>query len=164
MLNSKESGFTILELIIAILVMVIGIVGVNSVASWIVSYTTLSNSKLTASYLAQEGIEIVRNIRDRNWIEPGGQDWKAGLTDGYYEADYTYTDLDRLQGTSLKSLKIDNGFYKYSSSGIDTKFKRKITLDGSNPDFLNVKVEVQWEQKGKDYNVIVEENLYNWLR
>jgi hypothetical protein len=158
-MSHKESGFTILELIIAILVMIIGITGVHAMASWIVSYTTLSGSKLTAAYLSQEGIEITRNIRDKNWID--GQDWLVGLSTGEYEADYDDTSLSSYQGNTLK---IDNGFYKYGSSGVNTKFRRKITLDTSNPEFLNVKVDVLWEQKGKEYTVSAQENLYNWLR
>ena len=66
-------GFTIIEVIMAIFVLVVGVVGIYSIAPRIVSITSINNRKFIASQLAREGIEIVRNIRDSNWLN--GFDW-----------------------------------------------------------------------------------------
>ena len=76
MKNNK--GLTLIELVIAIFVISIGVVGTFGVLQKIVVSTSLSSSKLVAAYLAQEGIEIVRNIRDTNWVE--GEAWDNDIS------------------------------------------------------------------------------------
>jgi len=168
-LNAKmtKRGFTIIEAIVAIFVITTGIVGVLTLVTQTISSATYSSDRLIAAYLAQEGIEIVRNIRDTNWLE-GAATWNDGLGVGEYEGDYNDSDLTVCPSicdydNNLRFLKIDGGFYGYPLSGTETKFKRKITI-GAGPiaDSLNVKVEVFWQEKGKIYSVPVQENLYNW--
>lgn len=157
-------GFTIIEVLIAVVVITVGILGVLAVIHQTISYMSLSSSKLIATYLTQEGMEIVRNIRDTNWLE--GENWNSGLEEGDYEADYNDLSLSPFQDNRF--LKIDPaGFYNYDA-GNQTKFKRKITISnprqacGQNP-CLSVKVEVFWQQLGKEQRVTVEEYLYNWI-
>lgn len=176
--NFKRKGFTLIELIIVVFVLAIGILGVYSVYSQIISYTTISLSRLTASYLAQEGIEIVRNIRDTNWLEGESNPWDEGLTSclAGCEADYFCTTVEepapdnpishncfKAYGTG-NFLKIDptNGFYNYAT-GDNTKFKREITITPIG-NILKVSVTVSWQEKGKPYNITAQENLYNWYK
>jgi len=154
-------GFTLLEAIVAIFVITTGIVGVLSLVTQTISSSTFSKDKLIAAYLAQEGIEIVRNIRDTNWLEEVA--WNDGLGTGIWEGDYDDTQNLTSWIDPGNFLNIDaSGFYSYAA-GTPTKFKRKITI-GSGPivDSLNVKVEVFWQEKGKIYTVPAQENLYNW--
>ena len=167
---TMKSGFTLMEAIVAIFVITTGIVGVLSLVTQTISSATISKDKLIAAYLAQEGIEIVRNIRDTNWLQ--GLSWDNGLGAGEYEVDYnavltfcpSICDYDH----NLRFLKIDGGFYNYDS-GNNTSFKRKITISeevyppGSGYyDKMIVRVEVLWEEKGKPHSVSAQENLYNW--
>ena len=167
-----NKGFTILEAIAAIFVMTVGVLGAYAVVQQIIVYNSISSSRLTAAYLAQEGIEIVRNIRDTNWVEGVASSWYEGLTGcaSGYEADYDDTDLSCWSDPGRFLELQAGGFYSYDS-GTQPKFKRKITIfdatdlsspsDGT-PDMFKVKVEVLWTEKGKDYTVAVEEHLYNW--
>lgn len=161
----KDRGFTLLEIIIAIFVLTIGIIGVFSVLPQMLSYTAFSSSQLIAAYLSQEGIEIVRNIRDTNWLTPGNS-WNTGLDQGDYEADYNDPDLTSCSSPcdynhNLRFVKLDGGFYNYDTGG-DTKFKRKITIT-PEADYLKVSVLVEWQEKGKTRSIAVQENLYNWV-
>jgi hypothetical protein len=166
-LNVKmNKGFTLMEAIVAIFVITTGLVGVLSLVSQTISASTFSKDKLIAAYLAQEGIEIVRNIRDTNWLQ--SLSWNNGLGAGEYEAAYQDSSLTSCPSIcdydhNLRFLKIDGGFYGYPLSGTETKFKRKITI-GAGPiaDSMNVKVEVFWQEKGVQHKVEAQENLYNW--
>jgi len=51
------------------------------ISSQIISYINVSTLRITASYLAQEGIEIVKNIRDTNCLERASS-WNYGLANG----------------------------------------------------------------------------------
>ena len=156
-----KKGFTLLEVLLAIFVITIGVVGVSLAIQQAVSFTAFSTSKLTAIYLAQEGIEVVRNIRDTNWLEERtnpGISWDDGLSPGEYEADYKSQSLVPYSDRYLKLP--DGGFYNYDS-GKDTKFKRKITISKVG-EAIEVSVKVSWLEKGNNYKVTAQEDLYNW--
>ena len=157
---NKNKGFTFLELVIVFFVVTVGILGVFRFVSYPIFYSSLSKSRLTATYLAQEGIEIVRNLRDENWLN--NKSWNDGLGAGDYRADYD--DLVLFSDNVGRYLNIENlsGFYGYSG-GTQTKFTRKITIDDTNPEFLKVSVEVNWKEKGKAQTpIIIQGNLYDW--
>ncbi len=157
-------SFTLIEVIFAIFIITIGSIGAFYTIQKAIDFNSLILSRFTAAYLAQEGAEIVRNIKDSNWLKihhgVEGQDfWDNGLTscENGCEADYNDTELTTYQD---KYLKFENstGFYGYAT-GTDTKFKRKISIT-KNGDILKVSVDVFWEQRGKLYCFTVKENLY----
>jgi len=152
-----KTGFTLMEAIVAITIITVGIVGVFSLVTQTISSVSVSEDKLIAAYLAQEGIEIVRNIRDTNWIE-NESTW-VGLDAGIYEVDYDAQFLSDYTGTPL-NLETATNYYGYGA-GNSTKFTRKITITQFG-NYINVVVLVEWEEKGKSYNVTAQENLYDW--
>lgn len=62
------TGFTIIELVISVFILSAAVVGVFGAFSVVTILASDSSDRLTATYLAQEGTEIVRNIRDTNWL------------------------------------------------------------------------------------------------
>lgn len=160
----RKNGFTLLEVIITLFVVIVGVVAVYIASQQSLFYTQNSISQLTAAYLAQEGIEIVRNIRDTNWLN--NRNWDTGLTaceasSGGCEADYGDGSLSP-SGATLIPLNLETtGFYGYNS-GTPTRFTRRITI-GSEPGYLKVIVLVEWKQKGGGPKSIgIQENLYPW--
>ncbi|MDO8474213.1 MAG: prepilin-type N-terminal cleavage/methylation domain-containing protein [bacterium] len=182
-------GFTLVEVLAAMFIMLMGVLGVFGLITRTVAFNSSVNSQLVASYLAQEGLEIVRNIRDANFLQVHKgvilpDQWNYGLTscDAGCEADYNYNDdvvaLGSFQNTPLK-LNGD-GFYTYDA-GTDTIFKRKIiitcfSIDAlgmalgvsciSPPtpvDLLKIAVDVSWQDKGSTRTVKGATELYNWL-
>jgi len=82
--NAKNSGgFTLLEVIMAIFVLSLSAFGSFYLIQSTVISTSLNKQKLTAYYLAQESLEVVRNIRDNNWLKQRTDKdlaWDNGLT------------------------------------------------------------------------------------
>lgn len=173
--KEQPKGFTLMEVIVALFFITVGIIGSYALISSTISSTSYASNKFTASYLAQEGIELVRNIRDTNWLQGEGHTWNeqlataicSGTCDGANNGcrvDYnSVTSADpTLLAYSGQFLNIDgNGFYSYSGSN-QTKFKRKVSIDSSTVDILRVCVRVEWQEKGKTYQITAQENLYNW--
>ena len=160
-----------MEMLVALFVIIVGLMGGMSAILKTLTLSSFSSSRLTAAYLAQEGIEIVRNVRDTNWLEARTvvNDWDEGLTNC---SNGCIVDYDHSYGPDLidpnlfafadQFLNIDgNGFYSYSP-GNPTKFQRKIIIQKTGPDRLDVVVQVIWSEKGKSYNFSAQENLYNW--
>jgi len=161
----------LIEMMIAIFIMVVGIVGVMSLLQRVIFSSSISSSRLIAAYLAQEGAEIVRNVRDTNWLEARSSlnPWDEGLTgcSGVgFVADYNSPNqIDpAFPCYSGQYLNVDaSGFYSYSPGVQQTKFKRKILItQGSNSDIKNVLIEINWTDRGVSYFLSVQENLYNW--
>lgn len=164
MLNKKTNkGFTLIEVMLAIFLITIGILGIFSLVQRTTVFISVSSSKLTATYLAQEGVEVVRNIRDTNWLEDRttATSWDDGIIPtGDWEADFLTQNLTQVYSASY--LNIDgNGFYSYFA-GTPTNFKRKITITKPSADIIGVSVEVFFDERGNTHSVTAQENLYNW--
>ena len=81
----KKDGFTLLEVVLAIFILSLSAFGGFSLIQSTVISASLSKQKLTAYYLAQESLEVVRNIRDGNWLkrrEDSGVLWTDGILTG----------------------------------------------------------------------------------
>lgn len=183
---NKQQGFTIIEVIVAIFILSVAVVGVFSAFSLIVILTSNASDRLTAAYLAQEGVEVVRNIRDNNWLKEGspeGSQWYDGLWRCFdaegCEVDYRTTadGPETVLPWAERDLNIINGFYAYDATNPSrTKFKRQIKISclpygdcSGGDDIMKVSVEVFWREKpsilnpsGEPGSIMVEETLYNW--
>jgi Tfp pilus assembly protein PilV len=168
-----KKGFTLLETLFAILILTTGFFSTFSLLRKSISTTTTSINQLIATNLTQEGIEIVRNIRDSQYVS--GNSWAevlSNLNNGSCsgcEADINSITLS----SSDQYLKIDpiTNRYQYAS-GEGTLFKRKINInqgqglclrDGtSNPnDCIKIDVEVSWQERGQEFNFGAEDYIYN---
>jgi prepilin-type N-terminal cleavage/methylation domain-containing protein len=160
--GTPEGGFTLMEVIVAVAVITTAIVGAMALVSFSVSSISLNKSKITATNLAQEGLEIVRNIRDSNWLadKKTPDTWQDGLGAGNYRAQYNQLGLLSFSSTPLKINS--NGFYQYSS-GTNTSFYRKIIISHISDSQIKVVSEVTWQEKSRSQVVAVEDRLYNWL-
>jgi len=178
----QSKGFTIIELLITIFILSIGVIGIYGAFSAMIVFTNNASDQLQAAYLAQEGIEIIRNIRDTNWLQ--AEVWNTGLDscESGCEADYKTTgDLLNPVDTSFGDFlyKNNDGLYGYAigENFEESKFKRKITITPvPNKDYaMDVVIEVSWSKK-KDLIsdsalagdclqrncVTVQEILYDW--
>jgi len=159
-----QKGFTLIEVLAAAFIITLGAGGAMALIQQTLSFTSNAALQFEASYLAQEGMEIVRNIRDTNLLKVHkgvGGIWTDGLTgcEAGCQADYTQHSLSAYQDTLLQ---FSNGLYSYTAS-TDSIFKRKITVTPQGADQLAVLVEVIWEERGRSHTVKAATELYNWL-
>ncbi|MCL5010592.1 MAG: prepilin-type N-terminal cleavage/methylation domain-containing protein [Patescibacteria group bacterium] len=159
-----STGFTLIEVIIAIMVIITAVVGVYNLFPVVVNSGAMAADRFVASQLASEGIELVRNIRDGNWL--ADIDWTSGLTNCPQTSpcEIDYNDPGLVVNDRFLQLKSD-GFYNYGE-GTNTKYKRKIIITQS-AGHLNVRVTVSWFgiksafQTGSN-SFEVQDNLYDW--
>jgi putative endonuclease len=157
-------GFTLIETITAIFILITGILALSSLISYFVSTSSISSQRLIAIYLTQEGIEIVRNLRDTNLLS--GRSWNYGLTScssGCYNFDYRSQSIPDNNNCSGKNfLNLINNFYQCSDFS-PINLQRKVTITQiSNPEGLDVKVEVSWKERGRSHSLYNQTKLYNW--
>jgi type II secretory pathway pseudopilin PulG len=185
------AGFTLIETIIAIFILIVGTIVIYGIFFDMAKQANNYPNKLTAFYLAQEGIEIIKNIRDDNWVK-NTSGWLDRIDNGDcltgcdFEVDYKAgTDGQLIPYVNEgRFLNIDsNNIYSYNNSGnySQTIYKRKITisgfhdpsgsddvfLDGSDDyfiqdDIIKIISLVTWEYKGSQFSAQIEDYLYNW--
>ena len=154
----KNKSFTLIEVLLSLFLIANGALGAFALLQRNLAFSSITSARLQASYLCQEGIEIIKNIRDTNWLER--KNWSEGLGAGDWEADYND---QALTSFANRYLKTDGGFYNYDS-GSNTKFIRKITISPDGPDILKILVEVSWQERGRSHQVSAQANLYNWRK
>lgn len=71
--HKKLSGFTLTEVMIGMMILAVAIVATTNLLIHLMRLNSFNVNALQAYYLAQEGIEGVRNIRDTNWLH--NRDW-----------------------------------------------------------------------------------------
>lgn len=170
----KKRGFTLLETVVALGVILSAIAGPYSLAVTGIINAGASKNKLAAINLAQEGIELVRKIRDDNALliaagTLGTNRWDDGITSGDWE-------IDAVQGTLLpysgQPLKFDPAIELYQlNSGTPSIFTRRVTIDNPHApptlgipasDQILVRSTVSWSDKTAVKSVSLEEVIYNW--
>lgn len=135
-----NKGFTLIELTVAIFLVTVGTGGAFMAINRGMALSSISESQFTASYLAQEGIESVRNIRDGNWLEKRTNPLIA-WDEGIVTTDWQTVSL--LDGSS-------------------SKFQRKITIQKPQADRMIVSVQIKFEERGRTHEVDAETELYDW--
>lgn len=169
--KNNQKGFTLAELMIAIFVFTVGILGAYVAIQQSSQFIKHTSNHLTAAYLAQEGVEIIKNIRDTNFLEKhlgydSNNPWDEGFeTDGCYEIDWNmvYEQVDPgILTCASRYLKLDtNGTYNYSTD-VPTKFQREIWVSSDGPDAKLITVKVKWQEGSKNYQFETIEKIYNW--
>lgn len=90
--HTDERGATLIELLTAIFLLSLALVSALAFATINFKNESIGASRLVASNLAREGIELARNIRDTNWI--GGEEaWDYGLQEGCSVIPYSLASL-----------------------------------------------------------------------
>lgn len=130
--QSKNKGFTLIEVLVAVFILTVAIFAIFNVIQNLSIYYKTASSRLTAAYLAQEGMELARNKRDTSLIQ--GLGWDSDLPEG---TEIEYNLLGKFER--------------------ETEITSDPTLNK-----ITVEVEVSWQEMGKDYSVEAETHLYGW--
>ncbi|MEX2090986.1 MAG: prepilin-type N-terminal cleavage/methylation domain-containing protein [Candidatus Paceibacterota bacterium] len=162
-LNSKftknhSNGFTLVEALVTLVVLSIALGPSLILTNNISSTASVVRNNLIAANLAQEGVEVIRGMRDTNWFN--GIAFDTGLTDGTYRVEWNSSALISLGANP--PIKEGSGLYNYSS-GNDTVFRRTISILKVNAGELRIISNVTWQERGaRDRNALVESHLFNW--
>lgn len=156
--SSGQSGFTIVEAMVTLVILTVALIPALFLSTQATNAGFLIRNNLVAANLAQEGVEIIKSMRDSNWFQDLAFD--ANLTAGTWRVDW---DSDALIALGANpALKINNGLYNYST-GTDGMFKRTVTITAVNAAELSIVSEVTWTERGnRSKSIQVESHLFNW--
>jgi len=153
-------GFTLIETLVALVLITMAMGPVFILATSSVNVASRIEHNLIASNLAQEGIEVIRNIRDTNWT--GEEVFDNDLPVGVWRVQWDTGGGGLMAVGSNPALKKNNGLYNYST-GTDTVFRRTVTISKPNSGELILISSVTWVERGSiDRTVNIESHLFDW--
>jgi len=163
-IKNNRSAFTLIEVIMVLFIISLGLVGVLALIVQNIQSQTLNKHNLVAYQLSQEGIELIRKVRDTNWA--GGVDWNTGLAEGDYFMDYLdSTPQVIVDPNNEPILKMDsNGYYRHDLGSVDadTNFSRVIRIADQDAYSKYIIVTVSWGEYNRTHDYVLETILYDW--
>lgn len=181
-----EAGFSLLEALVSIFIMLVGITGSMTLVFNGIVGLGLAKDRIIATNLAQEGLEVMHNIRDTNWLNsanPAWNDWDGnGVADvcpfppGSICEGFVLWDsfiFNKSPEPGDLRWNVSDNHYNYNSIGATGKsFSRKITIYNNLDGAIIIQSTVGWGEVGscssggisinRKYCLTLQERLYNW--
>lgn len=186
----RNHGFTLVEVLIAISIFTFSILAMLATLSHGITDTNYAKDRVIATYLAQEGIEFTRNVRDDNILYPtttanwtnfvsevtlncinsgsaalagcGMDDGHSGIGDGIRFLPCATT-ADQNCEVYLDPTTNKYGPVNQVNEANDSGFSRVISarLDAGG-DRMTITSTVYWMQQSGQQSISFSEDLFNW--
>lgn len=165
--SSRQAGQILVESIVGISVALMGLLGVLTLLTRSYAYTQSAGQRFVATYLAAEGIEVVRSMVDKNYVD--NQPWNRGISPEVpYAVNFDSQNLTPVSGTADPLLYDPaTGIYRsdiYGTSEGATPFHRivEISYPEENLNEMIVISRVSWTTKGENNEVVLEDHFFDW--
>jgi type II secretory pathway pseudopilin PulG len=186
--QSFARAFTLVEALVAISIISLAVASPLLTASQALTATRIARDELTASYLAQEGIEYVRAMRDDAFLaahkvggttvsETGWSNFLTFIAPCSSSTQSCALDATKSVGVgtnsalevctnlacTTKPLYLDNGVYRKSTSpGTLTRFTRSLRVINVTATEKIASSTVHWSDRGKSYSITITDHLTPW--
>jgi prepilin-type N-terminal cleavage/methylation domain-containing protein len=182
--NFQKSGFTLVETMIAVAILALAVAGPLYTASRAIVAAETARDQLVASYLAQEGIEYVRAMRDNEFLsayQAGGANVSTTAWNNFLNgADASSVTrcrapavctLDPAGGGTLAACPsgactplylAPTNVYTQTSGGTVTPFTRTVQAVDVTASDEKIVSRVSWSFHGLPYAVTVTDHLTPW--
>lgn len=178
--RNKTRGFTIIEVLIALTIFSIAVAGIVTVSvQGGVNITNVRNRTI-AKYLAEEGIELMRGVRDTNVVASTvpATGWgnfitlvtsTANCTSSPCDVDATVPGSIITCTTTCPVLAYNEstGYYNHQPIGGSTSnrvspFTRNLVITSVSSDEIEVVSTVSWREGNNQQSIIMRESMFNW--
>ena len=181
-----KEGFTLLETLIAIFILTLALTGPIYISTLAIRSAVESRDSISAYYLAQEAIELVRNTRDEDsfagkyggdgfskftacnpYVGQQNPDVSCQITynsDGSYNVSACFRDsCPPLKFNSDGINGVMYGVEEGTLGTIDSKFTREIYIadKGAGNGPAEVTSIIKWKDKGRNKQFQLSEKIYN---
>jgi hypothetical protein len=165
----SDRGQIIVEVMVGLAVVTISFTGFFGLLRTAIGMSSYVADNYRATYLASEGVEIAKNILDRNFVERDTRAFNEGLelgsafssADGSWHYEVSYDDPDlKPRGPWLRPIMFDGARYGYAA-GEQTPFTREIIIKDNGSSII-VRSIVSWSVKGAPFSIELADTFYHW--
>jgi len=143
----RKNGQGLIEVLVSLALLIVGILGSLTLATITIRAGAESRERVQAALLAQEGIEIIKNIRDTNWIKKSqGQNvnWNDNLV-----STTNFQNVGSLNGNCGSNFE---------------KFTRNTTIEDISDEKKKVTCTVSWTDASGKHTVKAIDYITNWQK
>jgi type II secretory pathway pseudopilin PulG len=192
--KQKNTGFTLVETLVAVSIFSVALIGMMAVIASSMAHTSYAKRKITAAYLAQEGIEYIKNMRDTYVLDENLKGWGTpSLEESFMQRVFgceMNNNNNNKNGCGIdisKSMNQGNFLFKCNNAsdkcdlyvsdgkyrtypsgtaavGTDSGFIRRIWREPVNDNEIKIFSSVEWKQGSGNYSITFSENLFNWIK
>jgi prepilin-type N-terminal cleavage/methylation domain-containing protein len=180
--KTAQQGFTLIETLVAITILMLAITGPLTVAHKGLTSSVYARDQMIASYLAQDAIEYVKNIRDtdklqgRSWLYSFDANSQHDCVTGNCTVDTVKSEIYHCSGACTTSgiLYTDDtvgGYFHRTSSGVSTagiatQFNRvvRITVASTSASEATLAVTVSWHNGTVANAVTIDDDIFDTFR
>lgn len=170
-ISHYQKGFTIVETLVAVAILMIAIAGPLTVAHNGLLASVTARDRLVASYLAQDAMEYIKAVRDEN-VSSGETNWLFEIANAPLTSCNDISDqctVDTLTGLfssgNPQVYTSTDGRYTHQVSGNRfSGFLRYYTYERYTDDYGRVTMYVTWNNGTLTNEVVVTSSLYKISR
>ena len=173
---NRKTGFALIELIVTFAILTTGITAALALITQSLKSSYYVRNQTIASYLAVEGLELVKNKRDENFIKNSFAPPPVGWLDELNfciiangcTIDPADGDINGCGGGGCQKLRYDMALNLYNYDGADpeTIFTRKITISAAaafGNDEREIISEVRWTDKFGAHVYTLKTHIFDWF-
>ena len=163
--TSSAHGFTLIETLFAILIFSAALVSLMAITGRGIAAAQSAREQVVAHYLAQEGLEIARNMRDRGEIATLETCTITDKCKVVYGNGSTVPTLEDCGGVCSLVKEMNNAFV---DNGSDSLYNRSVYVVPNYPDTTGIYnehqviSEISWVSKNITRRVVLRTLLKKW--
>ena len=168
---TSEGGFTLIETIVAIIILLAVISFAFTISYNNTRYADLAKDQVVATFLVQDVFDYVIAQKKQNILGDNPSDWLSGFGDclGDIDDDGCSIDTSSILDSAVigcnrecDELKQTTGDDIYGHIGDNTKFTRKVTIDEINSEIeAVVTVVISWKSGFLTRDFSMSTNIFN---
>ena len=172
--KKNKKAFTLVETLVAIAILVTSVVAPLTIAANSMFQARYSRDQIVATYLAQESVEMIRYVRDRNMmnaLQGRTADWLEFIPrERWFSPDWNTAQDGNFQICSNPQNPDSCPYLKYNgayglASGDNTPFRRavKVSVNPNMHDEIVIESQVSWTSGATGQRTVhLKTRLYNW--
>lgn len=152
---STKQGFSLIEVLVTLMILSVGIVAISALMAGNIRTSVNAKNQIIASGLAQEGVELVKNLKDARDNAGTSPTFSADIPIGNdyridYDSDYATFKSSNIVSVAQKKLNSSSeGYFLHSgivgTGGVTgTKFLRKVKISTTADGDKKVESVVSW--------------------
>ena len=172
--SGNDSGFTLVETMVAISLLLLILIAAFSVSQSSIQSSIHARDQVVASFLLQEQIEYIKNVKDSNTLGGGEVFWLSGLEICFSDqgagcaidvVDATVVDCNASVCRLYKNNSTDDlGIYSPTEhTGWSESIYSLLVSINVSDDIATIVTTISWEDpRAQDREISFTQRMYNW--